>query len=137
MKVNFKDMSGNAVNLDNIPHGLDFYSEITVQNNPANGSLDNIALSQLFPSGWEIINTRMLDVGSSLQSSKADYVDFKDDGVDMFFGLGPGETKRFIVLLNAAYLGEYYLPATKCSAMYNNDVNATVGGGWVKIVGKK
>jgi uncharacterized protein YfaS (alpha-2-macroglobulin family) len=79
----------------------------------------------------------MLDVGSSLQSSKADYVDFKDDRVDMFFSLSSGETKRFIVLLNAAYMGEYYLPATQCKAMYNNEVNATIGGGWVKIAGRK
>jgi hypothetical protein len=92
-----------------------------------------VALSQIFPSGWEIINTRLLDVGEELKSDRSDYIDIRDDRVNTFFSMGSGQTKRFVVLLNAAYQGRFFMPATQCGAMYNNEVSSTVGGGWVNV----
>ena len=133
MVILYKTMDGKIMDIKDIDHGTDFYVEIKVSNPGKFGTLNNLALSQIFPSGWEIINTRAFDMGSELKSSHADYVDFRDDRVNFFFNLNRGETKKFIVLLNAAYMGSYYLPATQCSDMYNNNVNATIGGGWVKV----
>ena len=135
MKIRYFTMDGKPLDVRNVTHGTDFYAEVTVHNLPGNGNLENVALSQVFPSGWEIINTRMLDLGSSLKSDKSDFVDFRDDRVDVFFSLYNGETKRFVVLLNAAYQGKYYLPVTRCAPMYDNSISAASGGGWV-IVGK-
>ena len=131
--VTYKNMAGNIIDVSNLEHGLDFYAEIVVTNTGKFGDVDNMALSNIFPSGWEIINTRMFDVGAELKSDKANYIDYRDDRVDFFFGLKRGAHKRFVVLLNAAYRGKYYMPATQCSDMYNNNVAATVGGGWVVV----
>ncbi len=134
LTVQYFDMNGNLIDATNLPHGKDFYAKVTVSNPGSFGNLENLALSQIFPSGWEIINTRMLDLGASLKSDKSDFVDYRDDRVNTFFPLNSSRKKTFIVLLNAAYQGKFYLPATQCSAMYNNEVSATAGGGWVNIV---
>jgi uncharacterized protein YfaS (alpha-2-macroglobulin family) len=92
-----------------------------------------LALAQVFPSGWEIINTRMGDLSTGTQSG-FDYQDFRDDRVNTFFDLSENQTKVFRVQLNAAYPGKYYLPATSCSAMYDESVSASVKGQWVSVV---
>ena len=133
LTITYKNMDGSALDITNLKHGVDFYAEIRVINSGKYGSTENLALSQIFPSGWEIINTRMFDMGAELKSDDADYIDYRDDRVNFFFGLKRGANKKFIVLLNAAYRGKYFLPATKCSDMYNDNVKAVVGGGWVVV----
>ncbi len=133
LSVVYKSMDGKTIVPNSIKHGTDFYVEVKVTNPGKFGRLENMALSQIFASGWEIINTRLFEMGAELKSDKANYIDFRDDRVNFFFGLNRGETKKFIVLLNAAYVGNYFLPATQCSDMYNNKVLAIKGGGWVKV----
>lgn len=129
----FFDMSGEEINISEIQQGTDFYEEVKVTNPGIYGSLDNLALSQIFPSGWEIMNTRMFDMGSEIVSDNADYIDYKDDRVNFFFGLKKGESKKFVVLLNASYKGTYYLPVSGCMDMYNNNISAYSGGKWIDI----
>ena len=133
LTVVYKTMDGKVLDIKNLKHGIDFYAEIKVTNPGKYGNLENLALSQIFPSGWEIINTRAFDIGAELKSDAADYIDFRDDRVNFFFSLTRGESRKFIVLLNAAYGGKYFLPATQCSDMYNNNVSAIIGGGWVTV----
>jgi uncharacterized protein YfaS (alpha-2-macroglobulin family) len=38
------------------------------------------------------------------------------------------------VLLNASYIGSYYLSAVQCEAMYNNNISATAAGKWVEVI---
>ena len=38
------------------------------------------------------------------------------------------------VLLNAAYLGKFYLPAVNCEAMYNNSIYARTIGKWIEVI---
>jgi len=42
--------------------------------------------------------------------------------------------KEFVILLNAAYLGKFYLPTAYGEAMYNNMINARIPGMWVEII---
>lgn len=134
MSVKYYDMDGKTADVTRLSHGLDFYVKVAVHNPGTNGALQNVALSQVFPSGWEIINTRFVDLGAGLQSDKSDYTDFRDDRVDIFFGIKAGQTKSFVILLNAAYRGKYYMPVTRCAPMYDNKINAARGGGLVSVV---
>jgi hypothetical protein len=133
IEVKYFGMNGNPIDVSNLAHGTDFYARVTVLNPGTYGWLENLALTQIFPSGWEIINTRMLDLGASLKSDKSDYIDYRDDRVNTFFSLSRKQKKSFVVLLNAAYQGKFYLPATQCGAMYNNEVSATGIGGWINV----
>jgi len=92
-----------------------------------------MALTQIFPSGWEILNTRMIGAEDAFASSESDYRDIRDDRVYTYFSLPEGKEVRYSVLLNAAYAGKYYMPAVYCEAMYNHAINALLKGEWVEV----
>jgi uncharacterized protein YfaS (alpha-2-macroglobulin family) len=93
-----------------------------------------MALSQIFPSGWEILNTRLFNSEGQFKSSASDYMDIKDDRVYQYFNIKAGETLTYYVQLNAAYLGKYFWPGVYCEAMYDNTISGGVSGKWVEIV---
>jgi hypothetical protein len=131
--VSYKTLDGKEIQPDRIPQGTDFIAEVEIINPGTYGYYRDMALTQILPSGWEIINTRIADYSSAHEVSKPDYLDIRDDRVNTFFDLG-NLPKRFTIVLNAAYLGRYYLPAVKCEAMYDNSINALVPGRWVEVV---
>ena len=131
----YKDLKGNKIAVNQLKQGQDFIAEIKVSN-PKNETIKDIALTQIFPSGWEIVNTRFTDFGTTIKS-EARYTDIKDDRVNFYFDLNEGkktETKTFTVLLNAAYLGNYYLPGVQVEAMYDNDYLVRTKGRWIAVV---
>ncbi|MEO5777656.1 MAG: MG2 domain-containing protein [Flavobacterium sp.] len=130
--VVFKDRKGKAISVTKIAQGTEFYAEVTLTNRK-NEWVENIALSQILPSGFEIVNTRYTDFGDAT-SNVADYIDIRDDRANYYFGLKASETRKFKILLNASYLGKYYLPGLQCEAMYDNDFLARTKGQWVEVV---
>ena len=135
VQVSYKDLKGKAINVSSLKQGDDFMAEIRVSN-PKNSRLNDIALTQIFPSGWEIVNTRFTDYGSTVESNSR-YTDIKDDRVNFYFDLyrsSKPKTKVFKVMLNAAYLGKYYLPGVQAEAMYDNDYFVRTKGKWVEVV---
>ena len=98
------------------------------------GHYKELALTQIFPSGWEILNTRLFDSGTNQEGDKATYQDIRDDRVYTYFDLNAGAEKKFIVHLNAAYLGRFYLPTISCEAMYDNKISARKPGKWINVV---
>jgi alpha-2-macroglobulin len=134
LKVVYRDQNGNTLNVSNLPQGTNFKAEVTISNPGQKGIYNELALTQIFPSGWEIINTR-LD-GSETNSSIAKYMDIRDDRVMHYFDLKPNEKTTFTVLLNASYKGKYYLPSISVGAMYDNNVFASKVGRWVNVVGE-
>ena len=107
-------------------------AQVTIRNS-SNERINNLALSQIIPSGFEFINLRHTDFGTSFQN-KADYVDIRDDRSQFYFNLNPGESRTFSMMVNATYLGKYYLPGIHCEAMYDNRYMARTKGRWVEIV---
>ncbi|WP_309614659.1 MG2 domain-containing protein [Flavobacterium sp.] len=130
--VVFKNRKGNPITVTKIAQGTEFYAEVTLTNRK-NEWIDNVALSQILPSGFEIVNTRYTDFGDAT-SNVADYIDIRDDRANYYFGLKANETRKFKILLNASYLGKYYLPGLQCEAMYDNDFLARTKGQWVEVV---
>ncbi len=128
----YKDMEGNKIDPAEIAQGTDFKAEVTIRNTGVRGTYSELALDQIFPSGWEIHNSR-LD-GSNQLGDSPEYQDFRDDRVYTFFDLKQGETKKFVILLNASYKGNFYLPTVTCHAMYDKSINARKHGEWVKVV---
>ena len=112
--------------------GTDFVAEVTITNT-AGSKVEDIALTEIFPSGWEVVNTRFTDFGS-FKSNKVTYTDIRDDRVNFYFDLKPKESKMVTLLLNASYLGKYYLPGIQCEAMYDNDYLVRTKGRWIEVV---
>lgn len=127
----FVDASGKTVDASSIRQGSDFYEKIEVCNT-GNSALDNLALTQMIPSGWEIFNERLYGY-SSKSESEFDSKDIRDDRVDWFFSLSAGSRKTFWVRLQASYEGTFILPAAACSAMYDNSVAANTASGTASV----
>lgn len=140
LEVKYKDMEGNPVNPLAIEQGTDFKAEVTITNPGILGDYDQMALSQIFPSGWEIHNTRMNTENGDEQVSEYNtprYQDIRDDRVYSYFNLPAKQKVTYVVLLNASYLGRFYLPSISCEAMYNGRINARTGGIWVEVIPRK
>lgn len=134
MSVSYKLLNGKALDPSVLKQGTDFYAEVVVKNPGKMGYYEQMALTQIFPSGWEIINTRVNDNESILAASPYTYRDIRDDRVFTYFNLRENETVTYKVLLNASYIGRYYLSAVQCEAMYNNSISATEAGKWVQVI---
>jgi alpha-2-macroglobulin len=136
MSVVYKDMKGNPLDVSRLVQGTDFQTDVVINNPGGHGNYTNIALTQIFPSGWEIINSR-LDPHGDMNVSISQYQDFRDDRVLTYFNLAPGNSKRFVVRLNASYLGKYYLPLVSAEAMYDQRIFARKKGQWVEVIKQK
>lgn len=130
--VNYKTLNGNPIDVANLEQGTDFMAEVSIKNPGVRGMYRNLALSQIFASGWEIRNQR-LDNITYLKGDIPTYQDIRDDRVYSYFDLGVGSVKTFKVLLNASYKGTFYLPGVSCEAMYDNSISAHVAGKWVTV----
>ncbi len=131
--VNYFTKEGKKLDPKTLSQGTNFVAEITIGNTTSE-DVENIALTQFIPSGWEIVNTRFTDFGSSTTSSNVDYTDIRDASISNYFTLKEYKNKKFRVLLNASYLGDYYLPGVQAEAMYDNDYIARTKGEWIKVV---
>jgi uncharacterized protein YfaS (alpha-2-macroglobulin family) len=131
--VNYFDKAGKEINPETLKQGTDFYAWVTVTNKTA-VDISNIALSQLFPAGWEIINSRLFEGADTQKNSEFDYRDYRDDRLYTYFGLAKYQSKSFGVNLNASYSGSYLLAPITCEAMYDNAYFSKIGGKRVKVV---
>ncbi len=135
VSVVYKDLKGNVINVNKLNQGQDFVAFVKVSN-LKNQDVNNVALTQIFPSGWEIVNTRFTDFGDTT-TSQARYTDIRDDRVNFYFNLpkkGKYDTKTFTVMLNASYLGTYYLPGVQAEAMYDNESLVRSKGRWIEVL---
>ncbi len=135
MEVTYKDKQGKNLDVTNIAQGTDFYAEVTVSNNGLRGNYQELILSQIFASGWEILNSR-INEGPDNNNKGAQYQDYRDDRVYTYFDLRQNERKTFRINLNATYEGKFYMPLVNCEAMYDNTVFARQPGYWVNVVKK-
>lgn len=133
-KVRFMNLKGEQIDTLIIEQGTDFIAEVSVSNPGLRGNYQEMALTQIFPSGWEIRNTRMDGEVFKEPTSSFEYQDIRDDRVLTYFDLKANQTKVYRVQLNASYLGEFYLPAVSTSAMYDESISARTPGNWVKVV---
>ncbi len=134
VEINYTTMQGNPLDISKLEQGNDFIAEVEISNPGMRGNYAQMALSQIFPSGWEIHNTRMDVAESTVKSSVPTYQDIRDDRVYTYFNIKASEKKTFRIILNAAYVGRYYLPTVYCEAMYDNTINSRKSGKWVEVI---
>jgi uncharacterized protein YfaS (alpha-2-macroglobulin family) len=134
MRVSFQDMNGRTINHNSIPQGTDFKAVVTVAHNiPNYDFLREMELTQIFPSGWEITNTRFEGMNNTKNYGSINYEAFQDDRVYVYYNLQYKRSLTYTVQLNASYAGEYYLPAFTTEAMYEPSIYASTSGSWVKV----
>lgn len=126
--VKYTDMNGKELSPASLRQGQDFCANIIVANTGLNSvERKDLALSHIIPSGWEIFNDRLFGAGP--QEGAYTYQDFRDDRVIWYFDLPASGRRVFKVRLQAAYAGEFVLPAVSCEAMYDPDTYANTASG--------
>jgi uncharacterized protein YfaS (alpha-2-macroglobulin family) len=133
MTVTYSDTDGNPIDPTQLQQGTEFMATVSLSNPGTHGLYKNLALTQIFPSGWEINNLRLDDAEERVQGDKPSYQDIRDDRVYTYFDLVAGQRKTFQVMLTASYAGSYYLPAVSCEAMYDRSVYARKKGQEVQV----
>ncbi len=132
LDVKYQANDGSAVNPASLRQGSEFAAVIRVTNPSAVSDYYNMALTEIIPSGWEIINERM--TGQDVPSNgKYDYLDIRDDRNVFYFSLPRNTYKEFRVRLRAAYEGEFILPSVTCEAMYNPSISACTASGTASV----
>ena len=131
--VRYQRMDGTMLDPATLEQGTDFQAVVTIQHPGIRGDYQEMALTQVFPSGWEIRNSRLEGTESAQQNSWFQYQDIRDDRVMTYFSIGSRQQATYRVFLNASYIGRFYLPPTVCEAMYDNTVNARSPGRWVTV----
>ena len=134
MKVNYLDLEGNEIDVSQLSQGTDFVAEVQIYNPGTRGYYQEMALTQVFPSGWEILNDRMMAGPNVQQASVPVYQDIRDDRVLTYYNISSRRYQTYRVRLNATYLGRYYLPAVLSNAMYDDEIMAVQPGKWVEVV---
>jgi uncharacterized protein YfaS (alpha-2-macroglobulin family) len=61
LSVRYLDEKGNPLVVATLPQGTDFEAEVQITNPGLRGYYPNMALTQIFPSGWEIRENRLID----------------------------------------------------------------------------
>ena len=148
MDVSFMTLDNKPLDVQQLPQGTDFVAEVSISGDFAKlpqDKLEDIALSAVMPSGWQIRNERL--EGSQLPKG-LDYMDIRDDRVLGYFSLwrnyywhyrysDRNQTSISLrVILNASYAGKFYLPGWQVAAMYNEKLHARSKGYWVEVIGK-
>ncbi|HSC67697.1 MAG TPA: MG2 domain-containing protein [Cellvibrio sp.] len=148
MDVNFLTLDNEPLSVESLPQGQDFVAEVTIAgefDKLLTSNIENIALTAVVPSGWQIRNERL----EGAQMPKGiDYLDIRDDRVLAYFSLwrdyywnyryqDRNQTSVTLrIILNASYAGKFYLPGWHTSAMYNEKVHAKTQGYWVEVGAK-
>ena len=132
LEVRYYTLDKKDLDPADLEQGTDFIAEVRVSNVAYRGEYREVALSHLVPSGWEIRNLRMAPTGL-VRDSDFEYQDIRDDRVYTYFNLPQGRSKTFYMLLNASYLGKFYLPFISAETMYDDTISALVPGRWIRV----
>jgi len=97
-------------------------------NNLAGFNLDNVAISDYLPAGFEIENPRLSSENLPVWINKekllsADYIDYRDDRISIFGSLSPG-TNYVYYVVRATLQGQYFIPPSEAVVMYEPELKA-------------
>jgi hypothetical protein len=128
------DVQGGSVKLADL-----VYVEVELKNTSGE-RIQNIALVDRLPAGWEIENARLgrggqVEWASADEQWSADYVNIRDDRVEVFGSLDAGESKTVVYAVRAVTSGKFTLPPVEAEAMYDPRIWAREAGGTVEVSG--
>ena len=134
MNIEYLDANGKKVDITKLKQSADIFAKLTVTHPGTRRTYyHNLALTQIFPSGWEVINDRLSSVDNKFVSDDFDYQDIRDDRIHTYFSLQNGKSKTFYTRLTATYQGNYYLPNQICKAMYDESIQAILPSQRIQI----
>jgi len=129
-KVFYEDIAGREIDIKNLKQGQDFNAIIKLNDLNLISNNVNMKLKATFPSGWEIINKA--DIIND--NKDANYIDIRDNTVNIYFTFDKSKIKEFKIHLNASYVGDFYLPTWICRSLSDNDIFSQIPGCLVHVI---
>ena len=118
----YLDKIGEPVKLNEIRQGDLVVVELTIKS--LFKPLENMVITDLLPMGLEIENAR-LSTSATLpwikQSVVADYIDIRDDRINIFLTVKPDE-QRYYFTTRAVTTGKFTVPPVRIEAMYDPEI---------------
>lgn len=127
------------INVTNLKLNSTFYMKLTLTNTSYT-ALQNVALEQIIPSGWEIENTRIVNNNDEVEDSRwkqFDYVDIKSDRLfayaNYIYNFNSNNDKVIWIKLNTTIKGEFILSPTMAQTIYAQEAKAKTKALKVKV----
>jgi hypothetical protein len=138
----FFDASGKALDGKTIETRLGevVYVKLTLKNRSVE-RLANLALVDRLPAGFEIENPRLgrssdlSFLGDPDDRWLADHMNLRDDRIEVFGGLDPGQSVTVVYAVRATAAGSFTVPPVEAEAMYDPAVWARAPGGRLEVAG--
>ncbi len=129
------DRNGSPVNLSAIRQNDLIVVRITLTSSVSD--LDNIAITDLLPAGFELENPRITEATNYAfikDPATADYMDIRDDRINLYTAFrGGARQMRFYYAVRAVTQGNFQYAPVAAEAMYNADYRSASGGGRLRI----
>lgn len=141
VRKRFLDLNGQPVT--SFHQKKTYFVELEVVNG-RQWRLDNVAIEDFLPAGFEIENPRLPgtyegSVGLNRSSRlNADYVDYRDERLQVFgtlpyySGNMPNPTFYYYVV-RAVTVGDFFLPPVKAMVMYDPEIRAASDAGRIQV----
>ncbi|MFL5350621.1 MAG: alpha-2-macroglobulin family protein [Hyalangium sp.] len=140
LRRTYKKLDGTVINPgDSVKLADLLYVEVELKNTTGE-RIQNIALVDRLPAGWEIENARLGRGGNvewvnAEEQWAADYVNIRDDRMEIFGSLQAGESKKVVYAVRAVTSGKFTLPPVEAEAMYDPRLWARDAGQQVEVSG--
>jgi uncharacterized protein YfaS (alpha-2-macroglobulin family) len=135
----FLDAEGDPISWSDHALGDLVYTRVKVTNT-TNERIQNLALVDRLPAGWEIENPRLgrsntVDWIDPEQAWQADHMNLRDDRLELFGALDPKETREVVYAVRAVTAGTFTIPPVEIEAMYDPNVWARAAGMQIEVQG--
>ncbi|MCP4503234.1 MAG: hypothetical protein GY822_25130 [Deltaproteobacteria bacterium] len=123
---------------DGVELGEVVYVAVTVENKTGK-SVQNLEVIDRLPAGFEVENPRLNRQGAPTRAIPArekwtpDYMNLRDDRVEVFGSLPYKEKRTFIYAARATTAGEFAMPPVSVSAMYEPRIWSRKAGGRLTV----
>ncbi|MFT7588114.1 MAG: hypothetical protein ACI959_000320 [Limisphaerales bacterium] len=140
VRKTFYDRYGNSMNeaaLKNIKQNDLLVVGITIQG-PYGATIENVAITDILPAGFEIENKRLREVPDMdwiKDNTEPEYFDIRDDRISFFNSVRYSYSNYYYVV-RAVSAGEFVMGPVAAEAMYNAEYHSYHGAGEIKISAK-
>ena len=135
VRKDFYDRNGNYISGNTFKQNDLVLVQISITG-LTNTYVENVAISDILPACFEIENPRITTIPSGMDfphsRSRADYMDIRDDRINLFTKVGSG-TKYFYYLVRVVSTGNYIMGPVGADAMYNGEYHSYNGSGKIIV----
>jgi uncharacterized protein YfaS (alpha-2-macroglobulin family) len=135
IRRNWFDRNGREIKNNTVKQGQLIICKISLTGGTRN--IDNVAVSDLIPAGFEILNPRttsMSEISWLTNHSDPDFMDIRDDRVLFFTNVNARLTQEFYYMLRAVNLGTFSQPAIGAEAMYDPSCRSYNGAEKISVI---